>query len=96
MLITRAMRLYIGDSGDIVIPGAVNGLSVTRIGERTFAAKALESVVIPEGVVEIGDYAFNGNKGNPQDLTIKGYAGSTAQACTTANGHTFTELICRY
>ena len=49
---------YNGDKTDIVIPSTIEGLPVTGIAEDAFFAGNLVSVVIPESVVSIGDYAF--------------------------------------
>jgi hypothetical protein len=44
---------------DVVIPPTLNGLSVTDIGEGAFAVSDITSVVIPNGVTNIGQSAFN-------------------------------------
>ena len=52
---------------NLVIPSELNGVKITKIGD-TFADKndlvglGLKSVVIPNGITEIGAYAFNGNQ----------------------------------
>ena len=43
---------------DIVIPSHYQNVLVTRIGFRAFYQTKIESVVIPEGVTEIGERAF--------------------------------------
>ena len=45
-------------SGDITIPKVANGYKVIRIYDSAFEQTAITSVVIPEGVTSIGDYAF--------------------------------------
>ena len=47
------------DSGtEVIIPGTINGLPVTAIGESAFRGSALTSVTIGNGVTRIGDFAF--------------------------------------
>lgn len=44
---------------EIVIPGTYQGLPVTAIGEDAFSDHAeIERVVLPNGITEIGDFAF--------------------------------------
>ena len=45
-------------SGDVVIPSEFNGLPVKEIGFRAFDNSAITSVVIPNSVTIIGEYAF--------------------------------------
>lgn len=54
-----------GDYGaHAVIPTALGGRPVTRIGDYAFhGCGELESVAIPGGVTEVGDYAFYGCEG---------------------------------
>ena len=50
---------YFGPGGDLIIPGSLNGLTVTGIGNDAFFSKAsLTSVVIPDSVIIIGIEAF--------------------------------------
>ncbi|MFZ5600765.1 MAG: leucine-rich repeat protein [Bacillota bacterium] len=60
-----------GGSSDIEIPGIVNGLAVTRIGEAAFRNKAITGVIIPEGVTEIGDKAFIGYDDDEEDYIYR-------------------------
>jgi len=63
---------YIGKSKDVVIPGKINNLSVTAIGNKAFIgvdedidqpkSNQINSVSIPDGVIEIGHLAFFDNK----------------------------------
>ena len=47
-------------SGDVVIPSALGGYPVTKIGgEAFYRNKNLTSIIIPDGVTTIGGYAFN-------------------------------------
>ena len=49
---------YTGASTDIVIPGTIDGYTVTSIGSSAFTSAELTSVVIPDSVKTIGTYAF--------------------------------------
>src|ERR1043165_1016963 len=52
---------YTGTNDNVVIPSSTNGYPVSVIGSWALANSAnLTSVVIPEGVLIIGDDAFNG------------------------------------
>lgn len=50
---------YTGSDTDVVIPAAIGGVAVTKIGQAAFMAKDIENVVIPSTVTYIGDYAFD-------------------------------------
>jgi len=51
---------YVGDGGGVVIPSEMFGLPVTSVDEGAFyRCKALQTVVIPEGVVSISLGAFD-------------------------------------
>jgi prepilin-type N-terminal cleavage/methylation domain-containing protein len=52
---------------DIIIPSTINGQTVTQIGSSAFypttnTASYISSVVIPDSVTMIGDYAFQSNQ----------------------------------
>lgn len=49
---------YTGTSKNVTIPENINGKKVTAIGSWAFSSKAIESVVIPNTVVSLGDYSF--------------------------------------
>lgn len=50
---------YTGSDTDVVIPAAIDGVAVTKIGQGAFMAKDIENVVIPSTVTYVGDYAFD-------------------------------------
>ena len=50
---------FVGDETTVVIPSSINGMTVTKIGDRAFSnCTSLTSVSIPETVKTIGDNAF--------------------------------------
>jgi len=50
---------YTGPGGDVAIPGTINGLPVTVIGNSAFYnCNTLTNVMIPNGVTSIGNTAF--------------------------------------
>ncbi|MBQ5769933.1 MAG: leucine-rich repeat domain-containing protein, partial [Clostridia bacterium] len=54
---------YNGQDSDIVIPGEINGIPVTGIGESAFEeCGSITSVAVSEGVMNIGEKAFAGCK----------------------------------
>ena len=56
---TAEITAYQGSDGHVLIPGRLDGIQVTSIGEYAFSSLAfLESAVIPDGVVTIRDGAF--------------------------------------
>lgn len=63
---TQTITGYRGSRTDVVIPAEINGVAVKRIGKGAFdgtgkSSGKLTSVVIPEGVEEIGEEAFKVN-----------------------------------
>lgn len=55
---TGTVTEYVGNSGDVVIPDEFDGTPVTVLGSELFFDIYLTSVIIPESVVTIEDYAF--------------------------------------
>jgi hypothetical protein len=49
---------YTGSGGAVTIPGTINSLTVTRIGDSAFAYRSLTSVMITNSVTSIGNNAF--------------------------------------
>ena len=50
---------YTGAGGDVIIPSAITGLPVTRIGVGVISLRTnVTSVTIPNSVTAIGDFAF--------------------------------------
>lgn len=56
---TIQLKRYIGSGGDVVIPAVYEGLPVVSIASDAFRnIRNVKSVVIPDGVTEIGSRAF--------------------------------------
>lgn len=53
---------YLGSEKDIVIPETYNNYTVAVIGRSVFNDQDINSVVIPDSIREIQDYAFANNK----------------------------------
>jgi hypothetical protein len=53
---------YKGESPDVVIPAEIGGGRVTVLGPRSFYARDIQSVTIPEGVLTIAYGAFAKNR----------------------------------
>jgi len=49
---------YSGSDTNITIPSSIDGHVVTKIGDNAFKDKALTSVIIPNTVTSIGNFAF--------------------------------------
>ncbi len=55
-----AITGYSGEDERLVIPSMIDGYVVTEIADSTFASDKIKTVVIPDGVVRIGWFAFSG------------------------------------
>ena len=53
---------YLGDDGNLIIPGTINGEIVISIGGGAFENNDLTSVTIPNSVTQIGRFAFQDNQ----------------------------------
>ena len=49
---------YVGSEGSATIPGTINDLPVTRIGDYAFGGSSLTNLTIPDSITNIGNYAF--------------------------------------
>ncbi len=49
---------YLGNDTEVFIPSKIDGKSVVRIGEKAFYDRAITSVHIPDGVIQVGESAF--------------------------------------
>lgn len=55
---TISITAYNGPDGNVSIPGSIDGLTVTAIGENAFRDANVTSVTFPDSVVSIGAFAF--------------------------------------
>ena len=53
---------YVGPGGNVAIPREIDGLPVKSILKEAFRGGKLTGVVIPRGVVSVGERAFYGNR----------------------------------
>ncbi len=51
---------YEGDEQNLVIPLSIDGYTVTAIGDSAFEDSKIKSVTLPDSVVSIGWFAFDG------------------------------------
>lgn len=58
LMLTR----YFGSASDVVVPDTFQNYTVTTIGHSVFNNKGIKTVVVPESVTDIQDYAFASNK----------------------------------
>lgn len=55
------LTAYLGDASEVLIPATLGGYPVVAVGDRAFLNQtSLTSVTVPEGVREIGWFAFSG------------------------------------
>ena len=54
----RMIESYEGKGGAVIIPDTINGLPVIAIGSSAFSYSDITSIVIPEGVTDIENFAF--------------------------------------
>ena len=59
---------YNNSGGNVVIPSSIGGVVIKKIGSYAFSGKDINSVVIPDSIVEIGDYAFFDNSINSIEI----------------------------
>ena len=50
---------YTGEANKVIIPAYWNGKRITKIDERAFFDSSIKEVVIPYGIISIGEIAFN-------------------------------------
>lgn len=66
---------YKGSETSITIPEVIDGYKVTAIGESAFRGSNVQSIIIPNNIATIGDYAFY----NCQALTSAYISGSVKE-----------------
>ena len=82
---------YEGASSEVTIPSEINGKPVTVLSREVFDGnETITKVVIPEGVISIGDYAFR-NCSNLTDITFPGTLTSYVTNAFTGCGSNATE-----
>ncbi len=56
---TVVISKYKGSASEVVVPGEIDGIKVTEVGDKAFAGcKRIKSVKLPEGLTAIGEDAF--------------------------------------
>lgn len=53
---------YLGDEKNVTVPSEIDGHTVVSVGKGAFAYKDMSSVVLPDTIESIGDFAFRENK----------------------------------
>lgn len=61
-VIDRKLTLgqYVGDKTSVTIPQTVNEVKLIRIGDGAFKNSSVQEVIMPDGIEEIGWFAFSG------------------------------------
>jgi len=81
-----------GGEGELEIPEEIDGMPVTTIADNAFAgAKGITSVVIPESVTDIGEFAFY-NCPDLSSVTIHGKRGGEGAQAVGRNGTVVTNI----
>ncbi|MBR6185028.1 MAG: leucine-rich repeat domain-containing protein [Clostridia bacterium] len=71
---------YIGSGGDVVIPSALHGATVTAIGKKAFYnCRNVKSVEVSDAVLTIGEAAFY-NCSNMKSITFSGNVKTIAES----------------
>src|SRR5947208_10140470 len=52
------VTLYTGADGTVIIPARTNGLPIVAIGDYAFNRRNITNLTIPDGIITIGNYAF--------------------------------------
>lgn len=84
---TVSVTKYTGTDPNVVIPGKIQGYTVTAIGENAFKSSSLTNIAIPNGVTSIGNYAFHSSSLKSIDISesvtsIGNYAFSYCRSLT--------------
>ncbi len=53
------IQKYVGTTDDVIVPREIEGKEVLAIGEKAFATSSVRTVVLPDTVKNIGDFAFS-------------------------------------
>jgi formylglycine-generating enzyme required for sulfatase activity len=69
---------YNGKNTELRIPPRIGNRPVTEIGDRAFTRKGLTSVIIPESVIFIGNFAFSENQIGSVSLGANVYIANNA------------------
>lgn len=93
--LTEDGKAQLKDAEDLSIPGEINGVKVTAIGDSAFKAMKFKKVTLPESVTTLGEYAFYGNGitelSAPGVTTVKAHA-LQLNALKTFTSKTLTEV----
>jgi len=59
---TGTIIIYTGSDKSVIIPARIGDVPVTAIGDNAFISRDIESISLPDSIIEIERTAFSGNK----------------------------------
>jgi len=89
--------IYTGSDKSVVIPDKIGDVPVSAIGDNAFVFKDIESIILPDSIIEIERAAFSGNKLNsitiPDNVIYIGLQAFTGNPLTSITIGNNVELV---